>query len=544
MTNGDALDSGLAAYARSAWSEACALLALADGQTALEPGQLEQLATAAYLAGEDAASSDGWARAHQAHLNRGDSRRAARCAFWLAFGLLSRGETARAGGWLARAQRLLDDGEADCVERGYLLLPAAIRCVMEGDAARGYGIFGEAVEIGNRFADTDLVTLARNGCGRALIRMGEIREGVALLDEAMVAVEAGEVSPVVAGDVYCSMIEACHEIFDLRRAREWTLVLSEWCEAQPELVSYRGQCLVRRAEIMQLHGDWAHALEEAYRACERLSRPLQPAVGAAYYQRAELHRLRGEFAEAEDAYRQASRWSRRPRPGLAQLRLAQGQLEAARATIRRVASEAGDPPTRTGVLPAVVEIMLAVGDVASARAAADELASIAAALDAALPGALAAHAHGWVRLAEGDVPGALDQLRQAWTAWEELGTPYEAARARVLIAGAYRELGDADAARLELDAARAVFERLGAAPDLARIDAITSQPATRPDHGLTPRELQVLRRVAAGKSNKAIAAALFISERTVERHVSNILGKLRVQSRAAATAFAYEHHLV
>jgi DNA-binding CsgD family transcriptional regulator len=544
MTNGDALDSGLAAYARSAWSEACALLALADGQTALEPGQLEQLATAAYLAGEDAASSDGWARAHQAHLNRGDSRRAARCAFWLAFGLLSRGETARAGGWLARAQRLLDDGEADCVERGYLLLPAAIRCVMEGDAARGYGIFGEAVEIGNRFADTDLVTLARNGCGRALIRMGEIREGVALLDEAMVAVEAGEVSPVVAGDVYCSMIEACHEIFDLRRAREWTLVLSEWCEAQPELVSYRGQCLVRRAEIMQLHGDWAHALEEAYRACERLSRPLQPAVGAAYYQRAELHRLRGEFAEAEDAYRQASRWSRRPRPGLAQLHLAQGQLEAARATIRRVASEAGDPPTRTGVLPAVVEIMLAVGDVASARAAADELASIAAALDAALPGALAAHADGWVRLAEGDVPGALDQLRQAWTAWEELGTPYEAARARVLIAGAYRELGDADAARLELDAARAVFERLGAAPDLARIDAITSQPATRPDHGLTPRELQVLRRVAAGKSNKAIAAALFISERTVERHVSNILGKLRVQSRAAATAFAYEHHLV
>lgn len=545
MNATDALERGREAFWRQAWVDAYTRLSAADRDAALPPEDLEHLATAAYLLGKDVESSDIWARAHQQFLSQGDVDRAVRCAFWLAFDLMNRGEQARAAGWVARARRLLDDSPRDCVEQGYLLLPVGFDCLDRRDLSRAAATFAQAEQIGERFGDRDLVALARHARGRTLIRMGQTDEGVSLLDEAMVAVEAGDVSPRVAGDVYCSVISGCLEIWDLRRARQWTAEMTEWCEGQPDLIAYNGQCLLRRAEILQLRGAWPEAIEAAQQACERCQHgPDQAASGAACYRRAELHRLRGESARAEEAYREASRYGYKPQPGMALLRLSQRQIDTAATAIRLAVDEAEERRTRSRLLPAHVEIMLAAQDVQAARLAADELTQIAVDLDASSLRAVAGQACGAVLLAEGDAKAALSALRQAWMIWQQIEAPYDAARVRVLIGLACRELGDADAAEMELDAARTVFHQLGAVPDLARAEMLSRVAAPKATGGLSAREAQVLRLVAAGKTNRQIGHELFISERTVERHVSNIFVKLDVSSRAAATAYAYEHQLV
>ena len=362
---------------------------------------------------------------------------------------------------------------------------------------------------------------------------------MALLDEAMIAVTADEVSPVIVGDTYCTVIEACMELFDLRRVQAWTSRLSAWCDAQPELVAFRGQCMVHRAEALQLRGDWPAALAEARRACAQLTTPLaRPAAGAAHYQEGELHRLRGEFAAAEAAYRRASAAGRDPQPGRALLRLAEGDIDAAATSIRRAVSETAGAIPRTRLLPAYAEISLAAGDVHSARAAAAELADTAAVLRAPLLRALASVVPPVHRLTLEQAQSALSRLRTAASLWLELGAPYEVARVRAEIGTACHALGDADGAALEAGSARAAFAQLGAAPDVARLQPSGSVNV------LSARETEVIRLIAAGESNRQIASALVISERTVERHVSNIFAKLGITSRAAATAYVYEHHLL
>jgi DNA-binding CsgD family transcriptional regulator len=268
------------------------------------------------------------------------------------------------------------------------------------------------------------------------------------------------------------------------------------------------------------------------------------ALAAAHYQQGELYRLQGQFAAAEEAYREASRAGREPQPGLALLRLTQNQMGAAEAAIRRALSEADDSMTRSALLPAFVEIMLAADDLPPARDAADEILAISETRDIPLLCAAAMHATGAVRLAEGDTGDALTALRRAWTVWQELEVPYEVARVRTLIGLACRRLGDEDTARMEFDAAHWAFHHLGAKPDDARVEALSRKALPQPPGGLTPRELEVLQLVAVGKSNRAIADELFLSEKTVARHISNIFTKLDLSSRAAATAYAYRHALL
>ena len=517
----------------------------ADEAGSLAAEELEQLAVTAHLVGEDHVSARSWERAHHEFLSAGDVARAARCAFWLAFGLFNRGEMAPGAGWLARAARLLDEHRLDSVERGYLCVPAGLRALDdERDPAAAYEAFRVAAEYGERFGDTDLVTMGRLGQGQALIRRGQVDDGVGLLDEAMVAVAAEEVSPVVAGTVYCAVILACRELFDLRRASEWTQALHDWCEAQPDLVPFRGQCLVHRSEILQFHGAWAEAWEEARRAGTRLSEPPgQPTVGMAHYQQGELLRLRGRFAQAERAYRRASEAGHDPHPGLALLRLAQGRAEEARAATRRALHATGEKLARARLLAAHVEILLASGEVGAARSATDELAAIAADLGAPLLEAMADHTAGMVALEEGDPATALDAFGDACARWQRLEAPYEHAIARAGFAEACRAAGDTDTAELELRAARDVLEQLGAAPDAARLTRLLDQRPAE-SSGLTPRQIEVLALVVQGRTNREIATELVVSEHTVRRHLQNIYLRIGVSSRAAASAYAVERGLV
>jgi DNA-binding NarL/FixJ family response regulator len=497
------------------------------------------------MLGRDDEWMSGLERAHHLYEDRGELLSAVRCAFWIGMNLALRGELGPATGWLGRAQRLLERDGRDCVERGYLLLPVMIEHEVTGDLEAAAATAREAAEIGDHFGDAELFAIAVHAQGHVLIKQGRVREGLGLLDEAMVAVTTRELSPPVTGFVYCGVILACQQVFEVRRAQEWTAALTRWCEQQPGLVAFTGRCLVHRAEIMQLRGAWRDALEEARSASRRLAAGSNRAAAAqAFYRQAELHRLRGEFDEAEGAYREASQYGWEPQPGVAQLRLAQGRMEAAAASIRRVAAETTGPLRRAGLLPAQVEIMLAVGDIEAARTACRELEAIAESYDSVMIEAMLQQARGAVALAEGDHAAALTALRQALQRWHELEAPYDAARVRVLVASACRALGDDDAASLELGTARRVFAELGAAPDLARLESLTQPPRSEDTHGLTRRELEVLRLIAAGKSNREIAEMLVISEHTVARHVQNIFAKLGVPSRTAAGAFAFEHDLV
>jgi DNA-binding CsgD family transcriptional regulator len=508
-------------------------------------GDVDRLATAAYLTGRDEQAFLLWERAHLSCLDAGDIPGAARFGVRLAGCLGFKGDLARARGWVDRTRHLLDPAQVECVEQGYLEHAAAVCRILEtGDVAGAHAGFVRAMKTSARFEDRELGTLARIGLGRCLIYLGEVPEGLGQLDEAMVAVESREISPVAVGDSYCTVIDACRELFDVRRLEAWTESFARWFRSQPGLAVYGGHCCLHRAELLLLRGDWAAALVEAEQAISRLTEPRNlSALGGAYYVRAELRRLTGEFQEADDDYRTAHEHGCEPHPGLALLRLAQGRTDVAEASIRRLEAEAEGQVFRARMLGAFSEIVLAAGDAAAAGAAADEL--LEAAQDAGSPylTAVARHARGAVLFSAGEGREALVLLRRAGRLWSDLGIPYEGARTRVLLAQACRALGDRETAELELDAADATFSRLGARPDAAQV-ARARIPAPARAGALSAREVEVLVRISRGHTNRTIARDLVISERTVASHISHIFTKLGLASRAAATAYVYEHRLL
>jgi DNA-binding CsgD family transcriptional regulator len=550
MARVSAVTQGREAFARREWKEAYERFAGADREQLLKPADLESFATAAWLVGEEAQAATIWTRAHHQLVDQGDVERAARLGFWLSLSLLLAGEMARSTGWLARSERLLKERQGPCVEQGYGLIVTGLLTMGKGNAGDAGASFDRALALAEKFGDSDLLALALLCGGESLIHSDNLADGVARLDEAMVTATAGKVSPVLTGIIYCAVILDCQRIFDLRRAREWTMQLDAWCAAQPDLVPYRDQCLVHRSEILQSKGDWADALAEVMKARERLAVRSGAVMGRACYQQGELHRLRGEFAQAGQLYREAGRHGCEPQPGLSLLLLAEGKLDAAAAAIRGIVestgrqrgSRIGSPRPR--LLAPYIEILLATGDLDGARAAADELTQIAMAFDAPLLKAASAQATGAVLMAGDKTKAGFTHLREAWATWQSLEMPYECARVRVLIGRACHILGDCEMARLHFDGAGAVFRQLGAAPDLVDLERRTASEDLGPLGSLTDREREVLSLVAAGETNRRIATALGISEHTVARHLSNIFDKLGVTSRTAASAFAHKHNLV
>ena len=504
----------------------------------------ERLAVAAYMIGEDDSSAAAWEAAHHRYLEAGDGPEAARCSFWLAFGLMMRGHMAQANGWLRRTQTILEDGTVDCTAAGYLLIPALIGELGAGNPSSARDMAVEACSIGTRLGDPDLRAFGTLGHGQALLALGQVDAGTAKLDEVMVSVTAGEVGPIASGIAYCVVILECVHLLDLARAAEWTAALSAWCDSQPGIVPYRGQCLVHRAQLQQAAGDWSEAVATVDAACRRLADPPHPALGLAHYQQGELYRLQGAFDEAEASYRRAHHAGHQPVPGRALLGLARGNAGDAATTIRRALQERTAAHERPALLAAAVDIFRATSDVAAARAAAGELAAIAADSTSPVLKAFSDHALGSVLLAEGDPAAALRHLRAAVGVWRDVRIPYEAARTSVMIALCCAALGDRTSASLELDAARETFTRLGAHPDVAKVESLADGVHGRTSNPLSPREREVLVLVAAGKTNREIAAALVISEHTVGRHLDNVFAKLGVGNRAAAIAYAMERQLL
>lgn len=452
------------------------------------------------------------------------------------------GEPAVGAGWLARARRLLEEEPDDARERGYLLMHDMFQHLAMGEFRSAAETSERIAAIGLRWEDADLLAFASSSLGRCLLLTGEVREGLARLDEAMVALTTGEVSPIMAGHVYCTMIEGCQEIADYQRMTQWTEALVRWCEDQPGLLAFTGQCAVHRGQILRAHGSFRAALDELSLAAERYAaNGMDPAIGLAMYERGEVLRIIGDLDAAEAAYDEAAGWGCEPQPGLALLSLARGRTTAAVATVRRLLDEAHDPVTRSRRLNAAVEVLVTAGELDEADRAAAELLTLATTFGTAALTATASYAAGLVALERGDPAGSLIHLRRAWREWLGLGARYDAARARVRVALAMRALGDAHSATAELSVARQAFTELGAEPARREVERLL---ATGLPDGLTAREVEVLRLVATGRSNPQIAAELFLSEKTVARHLSNIFTKTGVSSRTAAGAYAHTHDLV
>ncbi|MEU4602034.1 LuxR C-terminal-related transcriptional regulator [Kribbella sp. NPDC023972] len=544
----DDLERARRAFERRDWAVAYDRLTAADltegasRSAGLGAADLMALGTAAYLIGDHDACIRAFQRGYRLQVDQGDVPGAVRFAFWLAMVLSLRGEMAVASGWTARAERLLADHPEEVVERGYLRLHEFFRHLAQGDIAGAERTADEITTVGRRFADPDLVAEGLICQGRLRVYQGRVPEGLALMDEAMVGVAAGEVSPIVAGNVYCAMIEGCQEVLDFDRASAWTTALTRWCDSQPDLVPYTGQCAVHRGQILRLHGAFGPALTEFDQACRRYAASgADAAAGLALSECGDILRVRGEYASAESVYERAATYGHEPQPGRALLLLARGRTPMAVAAIRRLLAEAGGPVQRSRLLSAATEVFLAGAHVDDAASAAAELSGIADSFGCTGLRAMAAYCLALVALESGDPDRALPHARVAMQLWGGLQAPYEVARSKVLVGRAFRLLGDEDSATAELTSAVRTFEELGAVPARQEAEKLLHRDTAG---GLTARELEVLRLVASGNSNTEIANRLVLSDKTVARHLTNIFTKLAVPSRTAAAAYARDHDLL
>jgi class 3 adenylate cyclase len=478
----DSLEAARAAAGRLAWREAYRVFADLD-QRSLGPADLETYAEAAWWSGRLDAAIELRERAHAAFAGAGDELGAARMALALSWDHEGRGAFAVASGWLATAERLLE-GRPESPEHGRLLLTHALTAMFaEGDYERAETLFDSAAELGRRVGDRDVQILALSGKGRSRIKSGRVEEGLALLDEATAAAVSGGVRAHATGLVYCITISSCRDLGDYRRAAEWTEAANRWCD-KLDVTGFPGACRIHRAEVMRLRGDWPAAEVQAQAACDELQDFDRMITAGGHYEIGEIRRQRGDFAGAEEAYRTSDELGRDPQPGLALLRLGEGKVSAAVAGITRSLAEAEDPLFRMRRLPAQIEIAIAAGDLATARAAFDELERIvdsykigdrrAIAFDATIH-----FADGQIKLAEKDFAGASAGLQRARDAWREVGAPYETAQARMLLGIAYRRRGDEHGGTVELEGALATFTRLGARLDEERANELLGRRITR-----------------------------------------------------------------
>ena len=506
-----------------------------------EAERLDLLADAAWWMGRLDECIESREGAYARYDELGESRPAGQCAVWLYEHYCFKARPAIAGAWLRRARQALEHDQ-DCPEYGALRLREAEVAHGAGDLGAGEEAAGEVVLLGRRLRTPDLEAEALQTLGRVLIDQGRWAEGLSALDDAMLFAIEGRLRPYSTGKVYCSLISACEALGELGRAAEWSEATTRWAQRHP-LAVFPGLCRVHLASSLRSRGRWDEAEQQARQACAELATLNVASAAAGHAEIGEIRRRIGDLTGAEEAFRKAEELSGQPQPGLAVLRLAQGNPDAAVAIISRALDDiTWNRLGRAQLLPARAQIAIAADDLPGAIAALEELESIAT--DFASPALIAAAAstRGRVQLASGD-RGAVATLRQAADRWHELGAPHEVATARMLQGAALRDEGDLDAAATAFESAGTLFSQLGAKPDLLSLGNFTNCAPDLPA-GLTTRECEVLRLVATGKTNKQIAVELFLSEKTVARHLSNIFTKIDVTSRSAATAFAYDHQLM
>ena len=539
MTGNDTLQTAREAYGRGAWADATDLFLRADAERQLDIEDLDRLVWSAGIAARDQEMLAALGRLYEHHLAGQNDESCARAAFWSGLRHMMIGEVGLGAGWLQRASKHAEETSPDCVQRGYLLLPQVFMHRSKGEYEAAIEFADKAIVFGESAGDPDLVALAGSLKGGLLFRLGRIDDGYAPIDEAMVLAKGERLSPLVCGVVYCEIVASCCRVFEMVRAREWTEILNDWCQRNPQAKAFSGVCQVHRAEVLQLEGNWREALAEAEYAGDGLKGTTeQTAMATAAYRRGEILRLRGDFASADAEYRRAAEIAIEPQPGLALLRLAQGRGEDAATMIRRALDTSAEMPRKMALLPAGVEIFISRGDLNAAMRLCVEMTGIAELFGTEILARVADQCSGSLALARGDFAGAIAAIGRARRFWSRFGAPYLAARLRLDVARACQELGDIEGADTEMDAAQKVFGELGAEPDLERLRALRGRSVNTAAEVLSAREREVMALIADGRSNRVIAAELGLSPKTVNRHVENIFDKLAVSSRAAAVAKA------